>query len=131
MKEADSSSPRRFYRNKDRGMLFGVCAGIADYFDWRLCAIRWILVIATLIWPILLVVYLAIGLLAPARPREMTTVPPEEEQFWKSMRRSPTDTFSDVRHAFRRLEQRTQKLERYVTSPRFKLEQEFNELERQ
>ncbi|HET8728507.1 MAG TPA: PspC domain-containing protein, partial [Alphaproteobacteria bacterium] len=34
-----SPDPTRLYRNPDRGMILGVCAGLADYFgmkDWHI-----------------------------------------------------------------------------------------------
>ena len=54
----------------------------------------------------------------------------EDEQFWKSLRKSPTETFGDARYRFRQLDLRMQRIERYVTSRRFRLDREFRDLEK-
>ena len=43
---------RRFTRDADRGVVAGVCAGIADYFGFRLCAVRFIFIIALFVVPL-------------------------------------------------------------------------------
>jgi phage shock protein C len=61
--------PRRFYRDSERGVILGVCAGTADYFDWPL----WLTRVATLalgwffILPIV-IAYIIAALLMPERP---------------------------------------------------------------
>ena len=37
---------RRLYRNKDRAWFFGVCAGVADFFDVELWVVRLLTVIS-------------------------------------------------------------------------------------
>ncbi len=126
----DGASPKRFYRDSARAKLMGVCAGVADYFGFSLCATRWITVLTTIFvaqW--LILVYFAIGFLVPAKPKDLYR-DKKEEKFWREMRNSPSTTFSEVRHRYRQLEVRAQRLERYVTSPRFNLDQEFRDLEK-
>ena len=122
-------SPRKLYRDNQRGRLFGVCAGLADYTGLGVGWVRLFTVIAGLVWfPIVPIVYVVLGFALPIKPdnlyRDQT-----EEKFWRSLRKSPTETFSDVRYNFRQLEQRMQRLERYVTSKRFNLDREFRDLE--
>ncbi len=125
----NSQSPRRLYRDTERGTIFGVCAGIADYFGFNLCATRWLAVITALFFmPFVVFAYIALALLLPRKPTDMYR-DDREEKFWRSMRTSPSTTFSEVRHSFRRMEARVQKMERYVTSPRFNLDREFADLE--
>ena len=58
---------RRFVRTSDRACLAGVCSGIADYFGFRLCAVRAIFIIALFVaFPITVLTYLAIVFLVPA-----------------------------------------------------------------
>ena len=45
------------------------------------------------------------------------------------MRSSPHDTLASVRYRFRDLDVRLQRLEKYVTSNRYKLDREFEKLE--
>lgn len=122
-------SPRRLYRDTERGRIFGVCAGIADYLGIGTCVVRFLTIVAGIIWfPVVEIAYLALGFALPRKPVDLYR-DQKEEKFWRSMRQSPSETFSDVRYRFRRLDQRMQRLERYVTSRRFRLDREFRELE--
>lgn len=124
-------NPRKLYRDTERGMVMGVCAGIADYTGISTCAVRWLMAIAGLVWfPLVEIIYVILGFALPRKPRNLYK-DQEEEKFWRSVRRSPSETFSDVRYRFRQLDQRMQKLERYVTSKRFRLDREFRDLENQ
>lgn len=119
---------RRFYRDADRAKLGGVCAGIADYFGFNLCVTRFLAFIAFLMaMPMVVVAYIAIVLLVPARSfrRERAKVDPE---FRRNLRSSPTQTMNDVRRRFQTLDRRLARLEKYVTSSRFQLDQEFKRL---
>lgn len=122
-----SMSERRFYRNADKAMLGGVCAGIADYFGFNLCVTRLLVVIAFFTMPVTLIGYLALVLLVPSvsaaeRPR------PIDPEFHKAVRSSPSQTMSDVRSRFKSLDRRLARLEKYVTSSRYQLDREFDRL---
>ena len=122
-----SMSERRFYRNADKAMLGGVCAGIADYFGFNLCVTRLLVVIAFFTMPVTLIGYLALVLLVPSlsaaeRPR------PVDPEFHRAMRSSPSQTMSDVRSRFKSLDRRLARLEKYVTSSRYQLDREFDRL---
>lgn len=124
---------RRFYRDRERGKIAGVCAGIAEYFGFNLCVTRLLAVVALIAaGPIVLVLYLAVTLLVPARPRAVAAAEPaaapRDEEFRRALRAAPQATIGDVKRRFQRLDARLARLERYVTSPRFDLEQEFRKL---
>lgn len=128
-KKRRNASPRRLYRDPERGRIAGVCAGIADYTGFNTCVVRFLTIIAGLVWfPIIEIVYIAMAFMVPVKPTGLYR-DVEEEEFWKSLRRSPAETFSDVRYRFRQLDQRMQRMERYVTSRRFRLDREFRDLE--
>lgn len=58
-----------FYRDPANGMILGVCSGLADQFGFRLAALRIIAVIGLVLFTLpVLLVYVAAGLLLPARP---------------------------------------------------------------
>lgn len=123
-------NPRRIYRDTEKGMLFGVCAGIADYFGFKLCATRCLTVFAALMFaPMIVFAYIAMGVLLPTRPRDLYR-DSDDERFWRSVRTAPDAMFSSLRYKFRQLDRRAQKMERYVTSPRFDLDRQFSELEK-
>lgn len=57
----DHGPLRGFYRDRENGWIFGVCAGIADRFNLRVGAVRAIAVISLLLffWPTALLYILA------------------------------------------------------------------------
>lgn len=119
---------RRFYRDADRAKLGGVCAGVADYFGFNLCATRFLAVIAFLMaMPMFVIAYIAVVLLVPARSVRHGE-PTGDPEFKRAVRASPTQTMNDVRRRFQTLDRRLARLEKYVTSSRFQLDQEFKRL---
>lgn len=122
-------NPVRFYRDPEAGRLGGVCAGIAEYFGFDLALTRALTIIAMLFFPTLLLVYLALWWLLPTKPGKLYR-DEEDKEFWRGVRVSPAATLSDVRHRFRSNEARLQRMERYVTSRNFRLDREFQDLER-
>ena len=128
MNDYDAYPGRRFYRNKDRAMLAGVCAGIADYFGFNLRATRLIALVSFLMaMPVTLLVYFATVLLVPVAPDPMRRSAYDPE-FRRAVRADPAKTVNDVRRRYQALEGRLARLERYVTSSRFELDQEFRKL---
>ena len=124
-------SGRRFYRDKSRAWIGGVCAGIADYFGFSLPATRFLTVLAAiLIPPMPFLIYLALLLLVPSRrlAAERAAEPPVEREFRKAVRSRPKRTLSDVHRRFQQLDKRLATLERHVTSRRYRLDQEFDRL---
>ena len=122
-----SRHERRFYRNADKAMLGGVCAGIADYFGFNLCVTRLLTVIALFTMPVTILGYLALVLLTPSVSMKESQRPVDPE-FHKAMRSSPSQTMSDVRGRFKSLDRRLARLEKYVTSSRYQLDREFDRL---
>jgi phage shock protein C len=124
----DSIPRRKFYRNRDRAMVAGVCAGLADYFGFNLKVTRILAVISLFMATLVtLVAYFGIVLLVPAAPKT-SSEPRFDPEFRRAVRSAPRQTLSDVRRRFQSLDSRLARLERYVTSPRFNLDQEFRKL---
>lgn len=120
---------QRFYRDPHHGKLMGVCAGVADYFGWNVTLVR-VLAIIALLWfnVVTLTVYLVLGFMLPTKPDALYDWDADEE-YWRSVRRSAGDTFRDVRHRFRELDMKLQRMEGYVTSSRYDLDRQFRDLE--
>ncbi len=134
-----STRERRFVRSSDRACLGGVCAGIADYFGFRLCAVRAIFVVALFVaFPFAVLTYLAIVFLVPAdstryeyvverkvrcRRRRMTRTERREADAEEKARNAER-----VRERYRSLDERLAKIEKYVTSSRYDLDREFRNL---
>ena len=122
-----SMSERRFYRNADKAMLGGVCAGIADYFGFNLGVTRLLVIIAFLTMPVTIIGYLALVVLIPSVSKRAYSRP-VDPGFHRAVRSSPSQTMSDVRSRFKSLDRRLARLEKSVTSSRYQLDREFDRL---
>ena len=128
MNNYGSISRRKFYRSRDRAVLGGVCAGMADYFGFNLKITRVLAVVSLFMaMPVTLIAYFGTVFLVPAAPED-DGQPNYDPEFRKAVRSSPRQTLSDVRRRFQSLDSRMARLERYVTSSRFNLDQEFKKL---
>lgn len=123
-------SPNRLYRDRRRGMILGVCAGIADYFGISPLIVRIAAVIGLFAFTVpTFLAYLLAAALIPRKP-EGLYASGAEEVFWRSVRTEPTQTVGELRHKFREMERRLRSIEGWVTSREFKLNREFRELDR-
>ena len=120
-------SPRTLYRDKRNGKVFCVFAGIADYFGFKKGATQICGLILCLMFPPLIIVYIVLGFVLPAQPENLYASD-SLEKMWRAYRRSPIGTVDEVKHRFRSMEARMQKMERYVTSNRYKLDKDFQNL---
>lgn len=120
-------SPRTLYRDKRNGKIFGVFSGIADYFGLKKGATQICGLILCLMFPPLIIVYIVLGFVLPAQPENLYASD-SLEKMWRAYRRSPIGTVDEVKHRFRSMEARMQKMERYVTSNRYKLDKDFQNL---
>lgn len=131
MYDPNEFRPRRLYRDTRKGKVAGVFAGIAEYMGFRVCATRiGGIVLMLMFMPIGIIAYFLAAIVLQPMP-ENAYSDPVEEHFVRAIRKSPGETFSSVRYRFKNIESRLQKMERYVTSSRFNLDREFDELRRQ
>lgn len=122
------NSPRtRFYRDKLNGKFLGVCSGIADYtgVDALWVRLGFIILTFSMGWPML--VYLAIGMLAPKKPGHLYS-DPAEQQFWQRVRQSPARTAREVRAQFRDIDRRLAEVENFYVSNNPRLSAEIERL---
>lgn len=100
----------------------GVCAGLADYFGFDRRAVRIAMILAAIpFFAFVVVAYIVMSLVLPERPRQLYQ-DKEQEEFWRKATMEPKNTFGTVRHRFRELDMRLQKLEAYITSKRFEID---------
>lgn len=140
-----STHDRRFTRDTDRGVVAGVCAGIADYFGFRLCAVRAIFIVALFVaFPFAVLTYLAIVLLVPAESSRYEYVVEREvihrrrrrRMSRRERRRAEAEAeeqervrkAEQVKERYRSLDDRLARIEKYVTSSRYDLDREFRNL---
>lgn len=85
----DRGPLRGLYRDRENGWIFGVCAGIAEFANFRICTVRVITVICLCLffWATVLV-YVAATLLLKEKPL-IYSGKREEYEFW---RRRSSDT---------------------------------------
>lgn len=124
------SEPRRtnrLYRDTRRGMIFGVCAGLAEYFGFDVKVTRVLTVVGAMFGlPVVFISYLVLGVMLPRKPESDASDVYDPVQ--RQVRSDPHDMLSSVRYRFRDLDSRLQRLEKYVTSSRFALDSEFRRL---
>ena len=145
MNSYSETGQRRLYRDADRAMLGGVCAGFANHFGLNLKVTRFLCIIAFLMaMPFALIGYIAAVCLIPAASYREREVVVESGCCWSRSRRRrkrrrqercpepeappARRTLAEVREKYKTLDQRLAELEKKVTSPRFQLEQEFRKL---
>lgn len=123
-------SPNRLYRDRRRGMILGVCAGLADYFGVSPLLVRLLAVVGLFAFTApTIIAYLIAAAVIERKPEDLYASG-EEEVFWRSVRTEPTQTVRDLRHRFREMERRLRAMESWVTSKEFKLNRDFRDLER-
>lgn len=117
----------RLYRIPSRGKVFGVCAGFADYFGFDVTVTRVLVVLGAFFSaPLVFVAYVVLGFLLPVR--EAGDDRDALDPVLRQVRSNPHGSLSGVRYRFRDLDVRLQRLEKYVTSSRYKLDREFQQL---
>jgi len=123
----DNRDRNRLYRNKDRGWIAGVCAGISDWMGINLTALRIVAIILAIPFtPVILIGYLVLWILLPKRPLNLYR-DAGEEAFWRNVRRSPTDTVGALNRRFRELDTRLQKMEAWLTSSEYRINRELHD----
>jgi phage shock protein C len=123
----ESPSRNRLYRDKDRAILGGVCAGLADWTGVNRGALRLIVVLMAFPFTFVMVAgYIALWLLLPKRPRDLYRDEAEQE-FWEEVRRSPRDTASHLNRRYRDLDGRLQRMEAWVTSSEYRIDRELRD----
>lgn len=122
-------SPTRLYKDTRNGKCMGVCAGVADYFDINVTAVRILTILATIFFagPLMIIGYVIMGFVLDPKPVDLYE-DEQEEEFWKQTRKAPDYTAAELRRRFRDIERRTSEMEAYVTSKRFRLEREIDAL---
>jgi len=119
------------YRDIENKKIAGVCAGLADYSSINVTLIRVLVVLGAFTFSFVVVAaYIAAIIFLKPKPVDLYTNE-EDEEYWRKYRKSPRNTLAEARNKFRKLEQKIRKLETYVTSKKFNLDREFEEMDSQ
>jgi len=123
---------RRLYRNKDKAVLGGVCAGLADHLGFNLKVTRFLAFIAFLCaMPFAVVGYLAAVFLIPARSSRAYEQADYEEMRKEKLReeiRRAKPNVDEVRRRYKTMEERLAKIEKHVTSQQYELDEKLRRL---
>lgn len=122
-----TDNPHRLYRDKQNRILAGVCAGLADYFDFNRKGLRIAIVLMALFppfFPFVVLTYILLAIILPTKPAALYENV-EQADFWRGVSNAPSDVFGAIRHRFRELSMRLEKMEAYVTSREFKIDREL------
>src|SRR6516162_558677 len=127
----NSSSTRyRLWRDTDRGIIAGVCAGIAGYVGVEPIVIRLVAVLGLVFFlPPTIVAYVILALVLRPKPPALYASA-DEEAFWRGVGTAPADTVHSLRRKFAVLETRLGQMESQVTSGDFDLHRKFRDLSR-
>lgn len=121
---------RKLYRNRRRGFVGGVCAGLADYFELDIALVRILFVVALIMTlQVALIFYIIAWFVLDNDPQTLTDddgrlinkIKMKSHYERKSVIKSVEDRFDKI-------ERRMRGLEAYVTSKPFKLRDEFDKL---
>jgi phage shock protein C len=122
-------SRTRFYRDKQNGKIFGVCAGIADYTGFDVSLIRVCMLAAVFMsGGSVLPFYWIAALVTPTKPRALQRTDSEHQQFWQGVRASPTRAARDIRSRLKDIDRRLADIESYVTTENRSLAHEIEQL---
>ena len=139
MTAINAESNRRLYRDRDRAILGGVCAGLANYLGFNLKVTRILAFIAFLTaMPIAVIAYLAAVFLIPSESRGGEDAVTDRRCCKRKRRElkeekqnieSPTSLIADdINRRCESLDERLRRLEKHVTSKRYQLDQELSRL---
>jgi phage shock protein C len=126
----NNSTRHRLWRDTGRGILAGVCAGIADYIGVEPIVVRLVAMLALIFFfPPTIVVYVILALVLRPKPPALYASP-DEEAFWRGIGIAPADTLNSLKRKFADLEARLGRMESQVTSGDFELHRRFLDLGR-
>ena len=120
-------NPHRLFRDKENAVLAGVCAGVAEYFGLNRKGVRLVTFLFMLFPPFfafIVVSYVVLAIVLPVKPVDLFEST-EQAEFWRGVSNAPSDVFGALRHRFRELNHRLEKMEAFITSREFEIDQEL------
>ena len=125
-----SNTRYRLWRDTDRGIIAGVCAGIADYISVEPIVVRLVVVLGLIFFfPPTIVAYVILAVVLRPKPPALYASP-DEEAFWRGVGTAPADTLHSLRRKFADFEARLGQMESQVASGDFELHRQFRNLGR-
>ena len=129
MKYYDFPPRNKIYRAGRDARILGVCAGLSKHFGFDRSIVRLLTAIGAFVFfPTVIVAYFILALLLEKAPEDERPDTAYDAELRQRVRSEPHATVNSQRHRFRELDRRLQRLEKYVTSKRFRLDREFEGL---
>ncbi len=128
----DNCQRRTLMRDKAKGKIAGVCAGIAEYFNIEVWLVR-IIAVTALIFSssFVAVIYIAMWfILDEKKPNPAAQSSHHlgvKTKVWQAGE-PPQRAFREINQEFSELEQSLQRIERYITSNAYKIDRELDRL---
>ncbi len=112
--------PRALYKNKNTGLLTGVCAGIADFVGIHVGIIRLITVFLSFLLPLTWLIYVVMAFLLPVKPLpvQRTGIHLRQE-------------LDQIQAQLSKSERKLLNMEAYITSDEFEFQRKIDELKQQ
>ncbi len=126
MRIKEKKSYSGIYRSRE-GIVFGVCRGVAEHFDFSVFWARAIAVIALFVsgfWPAIGLYLIAALLMKPAPAIPISTE--DEQEFYDSYANSRHLAAQRIKRRYENLERRIRRMEHIVTSSEFDWDEKFN-----
>ncbi len=126
MRNHDKLTRSGIYRSRN-GVIFGVCRGMADHFDFSILWARVIAIIflfVTGFWPAIGIYLIATLLMKPAPVVPIETE--AEQEFYDSYANSRHLAARRIKRRYENLERRIRRMEHIVTAREFDWEDKFN-----
>ena len=123
----ESRNPHKLFRDKENAILAGVCAGIAEYFDWNRKGMRVVTALLCLVppfFPFIVISYVVLAIILPVKPAGLHKNKAQAE-FWSGVSNAPADVFGSLSHRFKELNLKLEKMEAFVTSKEFEIDREL------
>ena len=114
------------YRSR-KGLVLGVCRGIAEYFDFSVFwtrAIVLILLFFSGFWPIMALYFIAALLMKPEPVMPIES--DDQQEFYNSYIYSRKGAIDRLKRRFKNLERRIQRMEHTVTTKEFDWDRRMN-----
>jgi phage shock protein C len=114
------------YRSR-KGILFGVCRGIAEYFDFSVFWTRAIVLIVFFVsgfWPVMVLYFIAALLMKPEPVIPIQT--DDQQEFYDNYVSSRRRAIDRLKRRYETLERRIQRMEHVVTTKEFDWDRRLN-----
>jgi phage shock protein C len=117
------------YRDKQKGKLMGVCAGIADYTGINAFWVRlgFLVSLCTPLGGVTFPLYFLAGIFLTKKPTDLY-VDKDEQKYWQRVRQSPARTSREIRARFRDIDRRLAEVETYYVTSNPRLSAEIERL---